>query len=59
MMGHMTDMLQEYLHLVKSPTVNPEVWNFLGCCRFLLGMYQEADEAAQKGTSAADVLKCT
>ena len=59
MTGHMTAMLQEYLRLVTSPTVNPEVWNFLGCCRFLLGMYQEADEAAQKGTEAADVLKYT
>ncbi|KAI0222218.1 Intraflagellar transport protein 56 [Lamellibrachia satsuma] len=52
-LGEYQKAMKEYERLVKTPTCNPEVWNFLGCCRFLLGMYQEADEAAQKGPTCS------
>lgn len=30
--------------------VPPEVWVYLGCVMFFLGMYKEAEEACTKGT---------
>jgi intraflagellar transport protein 56 len=30
----------------------PTLYLFLGCCYFFLGMYEEADEAAQKSPSS-------
>ena len=40
---------QEYERMTKRDTFHPEVWTYLACCYFFLGMYQDADEAAQKG----------
>ena len=28
---------------------HPDVWAFLACCYFLLGMYSDADKSAQRG----------
>ena len=41
--------MDEYEHLTKKANCHPEVWNFLACCYFFLGMYKEADEASAKG----------
>ena len=43
--------VQEYEKLSKREGTDPNVWTYLGCCYFMLGMYQEADKVAQKGTS--------
>jgi len=40
---------QEYLALTKSEACHPDVWVNLACCYFLLGMYKESDEMAEKG----------
>jgi intraflagellar transport protein 56 len=40
---------QLYKELLKRPTINPDWHVYLGCCCFFLGMYAEADAAAQKG----------
>ncbi|XP_055948552.1 intraflagellar transport protein 56-like isoform X1 [Argiope bruennichi] len=49
---HLSDYkraLEEYNQTLKSPDVPPEVWTYLGCCYFYLGMYKEADAAVNKG----------
>ncbi|GIY25285.1 intraflagellar transport protein 56 [Caerostris extrusa] len=49
---HLSDYrraMEEYNHILKSPEVPPEVWTYLGCCYFYLGMYKEADAAVNKG----------
>ena len=40
---------QEYEKITKVKGCHPDMWTYLGCCYFMLGMYQEADSAAQKG----------
>lgn len=35
--------------LLKKSDCPSHVWLSLACCYFFLGMYPEADEAAQKG----------
>ena len=37
--------------MTKSESCSTEVWINLACCYFMLGMYQEADQTAQKGTN--------
>ncbi|ELT97163.1 hypothetical protein CAPTEDRAFT_153891 [Capitella teleta] len=41
--------MEEYERLTQRDGCHPEVYTFLGCCYFLLGMYQEADAVAEKG----------
>jgi intraflagellar transport protein 56 len=41
--------LQEYNRIVSKGNCHPDVFVNLGCTYFFLGMYPEADEAAQKG----------
>ena len=40
---------QEYEKITKAGGCHPDMWTYLGCCYFMLGMYQEADKVAQKG----------
>ena len=40
---------QEYEKITKVKGCHPDMWTYLGCCYFMLGMYQEADSVAQKG----------
>ena len=42
--------LKEYLALTKSEACHPDVWVNLACCYFFLGMYNDADNMAQKGS---------
>lgn len=43
------NILQEYVRIVNKGNCHPDVYVNLGCTYFFLGMYPEADEAAQKG----------
>ena len=35
--------------MVTSESCHPDTWINLSCCYFMLGMYKEAKEAAEKG----------
>jgi len=35
--------------MTKNPNCDPLIYLYLGCCYFSLGLYEEADKAAQKG----------
>jgi len=35
--------------MTKNPNCDPLIYLYLGCCYFFLGLYEEADKAAQKG----------
>lgn len=35
--------------MVQSGSCHPDTWTNLACCYFMLGMYQEAREMAEKG----------
>lgn len=41
--------LQEYENMTKSESCHPDVWSNLGCCYFMLGLYDEAKAAAGNG----------
>lgn len=41
--------IQEYQRIVSKGNCHPDVYVNLGCTYFFLGMYPEADDAAQKG----------
>ncbi|XP_053353734.1 intraflagellar transport protein 56 isoform X3 [Clarias gariepinus] len=41
--------MEEYKALTLSPDSPPDVWVFLGCALFFLGLYKEAEEAALRG----------
>lgn len=45
--------LQIYKKMLAERNCNEKIWLYLACCCFFLGMYDEADAAAQKGP------KCT
>ena len=45
----LTGPRQLYKELLKRPNVQPDWHVNLGCCYFCLGMYPEADAAAQRG----------
>lgn len=42
---------QEYKSLTMKPDCPAEVWVYLGCALFFLGLYKEAEETASKGRS--------
>lgn len=35
--------------MINSESCHPDVWSNLACCYFMLGMYEEAKTAAEKG----------
>lgn len=49
-LGDYAKALSVYKKLLENPHADPELWTFLGCCCFFLGMYKEADAASMKGT---------
>lgn len=42
---------QGYKALTDKPDCRPDVWVYLACTLFFLGLYKEAEEASRKGTS--------
>lgn len=49
---HLSDYrraLEEYNKILKNKDTPPELWTFLSCCYFYLGMYKEAEAAVTKG----------
>uniref|UniRef100_A0A8C2PXA7 Intraflagellar transport protein 56 n=1 Tax=Cyprinus carpio TaxID=7962 RepID=A0A8C2PXA7_CYPCA len=44
--------MEEYKALTLRPECPVDVWVYLGCSLFFLGLYKEAEEAALKGLSA-------
>jgi hypothetical protein len=48
---------QEYKELCQMKGAPPEVWVFLGCTMFFLGMYKEAEEACTKGLCLSGFVK--
>ncbi|XP_054712427.1 intraflagellar transport protein 56-like [Uloborus diversus] len=49
---HLSDYrraMEEYNRVLKKSDVPLEIWTYLGCCYFYLGMYKEADTAVAKG----------
>ncbi|KAK2151841.1 hypothetical protein LSH36_349g03056 [Paralvinella palmiformis] len=51
--GDYKKAMEEYERMTKRDTFHPEVWTYLACCYFFLGMYQDADEAAQKADASS------
>lgn len=47
-LGDYKRAMEEYVALTKRSGCHPDVWIFLACCFFFLGMYKDADEAAKK-----------
>ncbi|XP_005110847.2 intraflagellar transport protein 56 [Aplysia californica] len=47
-LGDYKRAMEEYERLTKREGVNPDVWLYLACCQFFLGMYPESDENAAK-----------
>uniref|UniRef100_A0A8C3B315 Intraflagellar transport protein 56 n=1 Tax=Cyclopterus lumpus TaxID=8103 RepID=A0A8C3B315_CYCLU len=48
-LGDYKRAMEEYKSLTMKPECPAEVWVFLACALFLLGLYKEAEEAASKG----------
>ncbi|XP_035215358.1 intraflagellar transport protein 56-like [Stegodyphus dumicola] len=49
---HLSDYrraMEEYNKILQREDAPAEVWTYLGCCYFYLGMYKEADAAVTKG----------
>jgi hypothetical protein len=42
--------MQEYEGLTNNESCHPDVWINLACCYFMLGMYDEAKAAIDKGS---------
>uniref|UniRef100_A0A3P9PZY4 Intraflagellar transport protein 56 n=1 Tax=Poecilia reticulata TaxID=8081 RepID=A0A3P9PZY4_POERE len=47
-LGDYKRAMEEYKSLTKKPDCPAEVWVYLGCALFFLGLYKEAEEAASK-----------
>ncbi|KAH9512870.1 Intraflagellar transport protein 56 [Bulinus truncatus] len=47
-LGDYKRAMEEYERLTKRDGVNPDVWLYLSCCQFFLGMYPESDENCSK-----------
>ncbi|XP_028671397.1 intraflagellar transport protein 56 [Erpetoichthys calabaricus] len=45
-LGDYKRAMEEYTSLTRREGCHPDVWVFLGCTYFFLGMYKEAEEAA-------------
>eukprot|EP00043_Microstomoeca_roanoka_P001450 m.32785 g.32785 ORF g.32785 m.32785 type:complete len:557 (-) comp10821_c0_seq1:150-1820(-) len=52
-LGDYRRSLQTYKKLLAQPGCDDKFWLYLACCCFFLGMYEEADAAAQKGPQCA------
>ncbi|EGD72542.1 TTC26 protein [Salpingoeca rosetta] len=52
-LGDYRRALQTYKKLLASEGSSERIWLYLACCCFFLGMYEEADAAAQKGPQCA------
>ncbi|XP_077980438.1 intraflagellar transport protein 56-like [Glandiceps talaboti] len=48
-LGEYKKSMEEYEKLTKNEACHPDIWVNLGCCYFLLGMYEEADQSSLKG----------
>ena len=48
-LGDYKKSMEEYEKISKKEGCDPEVWTYLACCYFLLGMYHESDEVLGKG----------
>jgi len=51
-LGDYKKSLAEYNKLIELPDVPPDVWTYLACTRFFLGMYKEAEDACKKGPAS-------
>ncbi|XP_061535316.1 intraflagellar transport protein 56 isoform X2 [Phycodurus eques] len=47
-LGDYKRAMEEYKALTAKPECPPDVWVYLGCAMFFLGLYKEAEEAALK-----------
>ncbi|XP_059152840.1 intraflagellar transport protein 56-like isoform X2 [Physella acuta] len=47
-LGDYKRAMEEYERLTKRDGVNPDIWLYLACCQFFLGMYPEADQNCTK-----------
>ncbi|XP_061686761.1 intraflagellar transport protein 56 [Syngnathoides biaculeatus] len=47
-LGDYKRAMEEYQALTAKPDCPPDVWVYLGCAMFFLGLYKEAEEAALK-----------
>uniref|UniRef100_A0A8C6LM64 Intraflagellar transport protein 56 n=1 Tax=Nothobranchius furzeri TaxID=105023 RepID=A0A8C6LM64_NOTFU len=48
-LGDYKRAIEEYKSLTVKPDCPAEVWVYLGCALFFLGLYKDAEEAASKG----------
>ena len=44
--------------MTKIESCHPDVWSNLGCCYFMLGMYDDARSAAEKGMKTTCTCTC-
>uniref|UniRef100_A0A8C7QW53 Intraflagellar transport protein 56 n=1 Tax=Oncorhynchus mykiss TaxID=8022 RepID=A0A8C7QW53_ONCMY len=51
-LGDYKRAMEEYKALTDKPDCCPDVWVYLACTLFFLGLYKEAEEASHKGTSS-------
>uniref|UniRef100_A0A674MFB4 Intraflagellar transport protein 56 n=1 Tax=Takifugu rubripes TaxID=31033 RepID=A0A674MFB4_TAKRU len=56
-LGDYRRAMEEYRSLTQRPECPAQVWVFLACVFFFLGLYSEAEEAASKGTSPLSPLQ--
>lgn len=47
-LGEYKQAMEEYEKLTKKDGCHPDVWTYLGCCYFMLGMYPESEKVALK-----------
>lgn len=47
-LGDYKRAMEEYEKMLERDSCNPDVWVYLACAQFFLGMYPEADVSAQK-----------
>ncbi|XP_061883038.1 intraflagellar transport protein 56 [Entelurus aequoreus] len=52
-LGDYKRAMEEYKTMTAKPDCNPDVWVYLACVMFFLGLYKEAEEAALKGPQSA------
>uniref|UniRef100_A0A672HDJ6 Intraflagellar transport protein 56 n=1 Tax=Salarias fasciatus TaxID=181472 RepID=A0A672HDJ6_SALFA len=55
-LGDYKRAMEEYKSLTTKPDCPAEVWVYLACALFFLGLYKEAEEAASKGQSDSCLL---
>ncbi|XP_054635770.1 intraflagellar transport protein 56 isoform X1 [Dunckerocampus dactyliophorus] len=52
-LGDYKRAMEEYKTMTMKPDCPPDVWVYLGCAMFFLGLYKDAEEAALKGPKSA------